>query len=66
VAVFDTVKALQTDRFAAGDVFFDLSNDGVGIGKISPQVPASIRDAVEKRQREIAAGTVAGIPDEVR
>ncbi len=36
VAVLDTVKAAQADKFQAGtDQLFELKNDGVGIGKIS-------------------------------
>ena len=36
VAVLDTVKSVQDDKFDAGsDQLFELKNDGVGIGKIS-------------------------------
>ena len=39
-SVFDTIKAVQDGTFKGGeDATFDLANDGVALGKISPEVP---------------------------
>ena len=36
VAVFDSIKAVQDGAFKGGtDVIFELTNNGVGLGKIS-------------------------------
>jgi basic membrane protein A and related proteins len=66
VAVFDTVKAAQGGQFKGGaDQTFDLTNDGAGIGKISPtgQPYASKVDAVAAK---IKSGAISNIPDTVK
>jgi basic membrane protein A and related proteins len=40
--VYDTVKAAANGHFKGGtDLLFNLKNNGVGVGKISPKVPKS-------------------------
>src|SRR6185437_92753 len=48
VAVYDTISALaKTGKLKTGyDAIFSAKNNGVGYGKWSPKVPASIRKAV--------------------
>jgi basic membrane lipoprotein Med (substrate-binding protein (PBP1-ABC) superfamily) len=44
--VFYTVKAVQDGTFKGGeDAVFNLENEGVAVGKISPKVP---REAVDR------------------
>jgi basic membrane protein A len=65
VAVFDTVKAAQDGSYKGGtNATFDLTNDGAGIGKISPtgQKYASKVQAVADK---VKSGSV-NIPDTVK
>jgi len=43
---------------SGGDLIFDLRNDGVGLGKISPQVPTGLLRRVNALRRQIVAGQV--------
>ena len=66
-AVFDTIKAVQDGSFKGGtDDVFGLAQHGVGLGKISPKVPKSEVDAVQKVRDEIVAGKVGPIPTIVK
>jgi basic membrane protein A len=59
VSVFDTAKAVEVGKFEGGrSVVFDVANGGVGIGKISPEVPASLVAKVKQVQQQIADGTI--------
>jgi len=59
VAVFDTVKSVQSGRFHPGrDAIFDLANDGVDLGKISKAVPKAFLRRVELIRREISEGKI--------
>jgi len=67
VGVFDTIKSVQDSSFKGGtDTFFDISNGGAGIGKISSKVPASITSQVQKVQTDIKSGAISNIPDTVK
>jgi basic membrane protein A len=67
VAVFDTLKETQDSSFKGGqDSYFDLTNNGVGIGKVSPKVPKSIVDKVDQIRAQIVSGKIANIPDTVK
>jgi len=60
VAVFDTIERLVRGTFKTGRTSrFSLRNDGVGLGAISPEVPASIVAEMEKIRAEIVAGMIA-------
>ena len=66
-AVFDTIKAVQDGSFKGGvDSIFGLAQHGVGLGKISPKVPQSEVDAVQKIRDEIVAGKLGQIPTIVK
>jgi basic membrane protein A len=66
-AVFDTIKSIQDGTFKGGvDAIFGLAQHGVGLGKISPKVPKSEVDAVQKVRDEIVAGKVGQIPTIVK
>lgn len=59
VGVYNVVKAVQDGTFKGGsDLNFDLKNDGVGLGKVSPKVPAAFMTKVNALKAKIIAGTV--------
>ena len=59
VGIFTVVKAASDGSFKGGsDLNFDLKNNGVGLGKVSPKVPASILTQVNALKAKIIAGTV--------
>jgi basic membrane protein A len=65
VAVYDAIKAAQGGTFQAGtDRVFDIKNNGVGIGKISPE-GEQYADDLQKVQQQIAAGEIT-VPDAVK
>jgi len=60
VAVFDTIEELVRGTLETGRTsHFSLRNGGVGLGAISPEVPASLVAEIEKIRAEMVAGTVA-------
>ncbi len=55
--VFQFIKAVKTGApLGTGNLFFDLSNDGVGLGKTSPKVPKAIIASTEKLKQQIIDG----------
>ena len=57
VAVFKTIEAVQNGTFeGAGVTSFGLAEEGVGLGKVSPEVPQEILDQVEAIQQRILSG----------
>ena len=58
-SVFDTIKSVQDGTFKGGeDSTFDLANDGVALGKISPEVPQEILDEVDALKQKIIDGEI--------
>jgi hypothetical protein len=54
------------NKFAGGtDAVFSLKNNGVGLGKISPQVPKADVQKVQQIAIQIAAGKITDIPTAV-
>jgi basic membrane protein A len=65
VAVFDTVKAAQDGSFKGGtNTTFDLTNDGAGIGKVSPK-GAKYEADVKSQADKIKSGSLK-VPDTVK
>jgi basic membrane protein A len=65
-AVFLTVKAVKDGKFRGGrNAVFGLAQNGVGLGKISPNVPKKDVAAVDKIRQQIIAGKIADIPTTV-
>jgi basic membrane protein A and related proteins len=59
VSVLAAAKEVKGGSFAGGkSLVFDVKNGGVGIGKISPQVPAALVAKVQKVKAQIAAGKI--------
>jgi basic membrane protein A and related proteins len=66
VAVFETAKAVQDGAFAGGeDQIFDLSNDGVGLGKLNAD-GEPFADQMEEIKQQIIDGEITDIPAEVK
>ena len=58
-AVFRTIKSVIEGRWEGGkNLVFGLEEDGVGLGKISPQVPDEDRTVLEDVESKIRAGEV--------
>jgi basic membrane protein A len=57
--VYDAIKQAKAGMFKGGsNLLFDLKNNGVGVGKISPKVPAKFITAMNALRAKIVAGTV--------
>jgi basic membrane protein A len=55
--VFQFIKAVKTGApLGTGNLTFDLSNDGVGLGRVSPQVPKAIIASTNKLKQRIIDG----------
>ncbi len=66
-AVFQSIQQANEGTFSGGeDTVFDVASGGVGLGKISPDVPAEIVSKVQAVQDDLAAGKITGIPDAVK
>jgi basic membrane lipoprotein Med (substrate-binding protein (PBP1-ABC) superfamily) len=57
--VYLAIKGAQNGQFKGGaDLVFDLKNAGVALGKISPNVPASVLKTVATLRAQIVAGKI--------
>jgi len=57
--VIDAIEQAQAGQFKGGqDLVFDLKNGGMGVGKISPSVPASWVTLMNSYKAKIIAGTL--------
>jgi basic membrane protein A len=66
VAVFQTIQSVQEGAFAGGEnTVFDIASGGVGLGEVAADVPPDLVSQVNAIQDEIAAGTIANIPETV-
>jgi basic membrane protein A and related proteins len=59
VGIFTAISQAKAGRFKGGsDLLFDLKNNGVGIGTISPKVPQADITKMNALKAKIIAGTV--------
>jgi basic membrane protein A and related proteins len=66
-SVFDSIKDAVDGHFKGGqDAVYGLDQDGVGIGKFSPQAPQGIADKVAKVRADIVSGKIKNIPTVVK
>jgi basic membrane protein A len=57
--IFDAIKQAKAGTFKGGsDLLFDMNNNGVGVGKISPKVPTAFITKMNQLKAKIIAGTV--------
>jgi basic membrane protein A len=65
-SVFETAKAAQDGKFKGGeDQVFDLTNDGVGLGKLNAE-GQKYADQIDKVKQDIIDGKISDIPTEVK
>jgi basic membrane protein A and related proteins len=65
-AVFQTIRDVRSGKFTGGNRDYGLDQRGVGLGKISAEVPKSLVAKVNRLKQQIAAGKVPGIPTTVK
>jgi basic membrane protein A len=67
VAVYNAIQAANHGKLAGGaNKQFSATIGGVGYGKWSPKVPASIKNAVAAQFKKLKAGQIKGIPSTVK
>jgi basic membrane protein A len=65
-AVFLTIKSVLDGTWEGGrNRIFGLADDGVGLGKVSPEVPEEDLEAIEEVKQKVVAGEISGIPTTV-
>ena len=65
-AVFLTIQSIQDGSWTGGgNSTFGLKEEGVGLGKVSADVPQEDIDKVDEVKQQIADGEISGIPTEV-
>jgi basic membrane protein A and related proteins len=65
-AVFLTIQALEDGAFEGGkNVVFGIDQDGVGLGKVSPDADADAVADVEDVEQKLADGEITDIPTTV-
>jgi basic membrane protein A len=64
-AVLQTIADVKKGKFHGGNVNYGLDRKGVGLGKISKQVPKALLAKVNAIKRQILAGKIANIPTTV-
>jgi basic membrane protein A len=65
-AVFLTIESIVNDEWQGGrNLVFGLEEEGVGLGKVSPEVSGEDLAAVEEVEQQIASGELGDIPTEV-
>jgi basic membrane protein A len=59
VGIYTAIQQAKSGKFKGGsDLLFDMNNNGVGVGKISPKVPAAFVTSMKQLEAKIVAGTV--------
>jgi basic membrane protein A and related proteins len=59
VGIFTAISQAKSGKFKGGkDILFDLNNNGVGVGRISPEVPKAYIAKMNALRAKIIAGTV--------
>ncbi|MFL5955682.1 MAG: BMP family ABC transporter substrate-binding protein [Gaiellaceae bacterium] len=67
VAVYSAISGAKAGKLQGGkNIVFSAKVNGVGVGKWSPRVPASIRTAVAAQFTLLKAGKIRGIPATVK
>jgi basic membrane protein A and related proteins len=67
VAVFKAIQATKGGGLKTGiNAIFGAKENGIGVGKFSPQVPASIKKTVANKLVLLKQGKIPGIPTTVK
>jgi basic membrane protein A len=64
-AVLQTIADVENGKFTGGNANYGLDRKGVGLGKISKQVPKALVAKVNAIKKQILAGKIAHIPTTV-
>jgi basic membrane protein A len=65
-SVYSTIQQVLAGKFAGGtNAVFNLANNGVGLGKISPKVPKADVKKLKQIAKDISSGKIANIPTSV-
>ena len=65
-SVYSTIQQVLAGKFAGGtNAVFNLANNGVGLGKISPKVPKADVKKVQQIAKDISSGKITNIPTSV-
>jgi basic membrane protein A len=64
-AVLQTIADVKKGTFGGGNKVYGLDQRGVGLGKISPQVPKAIVAKVNAIKQQIVSGKLTNIPTSV-
>jgi basic membrane protein A len=65
-SVYSTIQQVLAGKFAGGtNAVFNLANNGVGLGTISPKVPKADVKKVQQIAKDISSGKIANIPTSV-
>jgi basic membrane protein A len=66
-AVYLSIKDAKSGKFKGGqDAVYGLGQQGVGLGKFSPNTPAGIENKVRAVEKQIKDGTITNIPTTVK
>jgi basic membrane protein A and related proteins len=65
-AVFLAIKSVDDGTFKGGNVVYGLTDNGVGLGKISPKVPKEDVSKVQQIRADIISGKIKNIPTVVK
>jgi basic membrane protein A len=65
-AVFQTIADVKNGTFKGGNRDYGLDQRGVGLGKISKQVPKALVARVNAVKQQIVSGKIANIPTTVK
>jgi basic membrane protein A len=65
-AVYQTIADVKSGKFTGGNKDYGLNQKGVGLGKISSQVPKSLLAKVNAIKSQIVSGKIANIPTTVK
>ena len=66
-AVYDSIKDAKDGKFKGGqDTVYGIKDDGVGIGKFSPNAPKGIQATVNTIRQHILDGQIKNIPTTVQ
>ena len=60
-----TIKDVVDGKFKGGNVDYGLDRRGVGLGKVSPDVPKKLVTKVDAIRQQIVDGKIANIPTTV-
>jgi basic membrane protein A len=66
-AVFLAIKSVVEGTWrGGGNLTFGLREDGVGLGKVSPEVPQEDLDRIDEVKRQIVSGEIGEIPTTIQ